>query len=610
MFVTVKFNLGKARMRWKIVIMISLACCAFMGNIAWAADEGTPPIQRLTNVTEEMLRNPSVEDWLMWRRNYGSWGHSSLKQINKANVRNLRLAWAWTQELGNQEAAPLVHRGIMYLAQSNNVVHALDARTGNLIWEYRHELPKFKGTYVKRQLHRSRNAIALYEDKVFLATGDARIVALDARTGKVIWNTMVADYNAGYNYTAGPLIVKGKVITGISGCTTPDTGGGCFLTAHDAKTGKELWRTYSIARAIARADDPADRTWGGIPLNERKGGSMWGTGSYDPELNLIFWGTAPPIPHSELARGVGPAFHLYTNSTLAIDPDSGKVIWHFQHLPGDNWNLDHAFERVLVDETVNGKRRRMLLTVGKTGIVWALDRTNGKYLWSTETIHQNVIRAINPKTGQVTLNRKVVPTKLNVDYNVCPSLYGGKIWQATAYNPGTKALYIPNANMCNDYRVVEQPPTPGEDYGRGRFKARYAPNSKGLVGRIDAVNVTTGKVIWKHERRPIISSGLFTTDGGLVIGGDAGRRAVALDADTGAVLWEQPLSASVGGFPMTYMVDGVQYLAIPTGSNMLAQFSAPLTPESIAPADRSAGNGSTLFVFKLAPGDRKVAGSQ
>lgn len=567
------------------------------------AAEPKMAIERFVPIADSALTSPDAKDWLMWRRTYDSWGHSPLNQINKHNISRLQLAWAWTQEPGNQEAAPLVYRGIMYLAQSNNVVHALDARTGELIWEYRHKLPELKGNYVKRQLHRSRNAIALYDDKVFLATGDARLLALDAKTGKEVWNVVVADYNKGYNYTAGPLIVKGKVIVGISGCTTPDTGGGCFLTAHDAKTGKELWRTYTIARP----EDPNDKTWADIPNGERKGGSLWGTGSYDPELNLIFWGTAPPIPHSELARGTGPAAHLYTNSTLAINPDTGKIGWYFQHLPGDNWNLDHAFERVLVDETVNGKKRRLLLTVGKTGIVWALDRGNGKYLWSTETVHQNVISAIDRATGSATLNREVVPTKLDTDQLVCPSLYGGKIWQATAYNPKTKALYVPNANMCNDYRVVEQPPTPGEDYGRGRFNVRHAPNNNGLVGRVDAVNVTTGKPMWKHERRPIISSGLLTTDGGIVIGGDAGRRVIALAADSGKVLWEQTLNAAIGGFPMTYMMDGEQYLAVPTGSNMLAQFSAPLTPESVAPTDRAAGNGSVLWVFKLNGGDIKSA---
>jgi alcohol dehydrogenase (cytochrome c) len=551
-------------------------------------------LQALEPVTQERLLAPQSNDWLMWRRTYNSWGHSPLDQINAKNVSELRLAWAWTQEPGNQEAVPLVNGGVMFLAQSNNVVHALDARTGDLLWEYRHPLPKLKGTYVKRQLVRARNSIALYKDKVYLATGDARLVALDARTGKVAWNVQVADYNPGFNYTAGPLLVKGKVIAGISGCTTPDTGGGCFITAHDSETGAELWRTHTIARA----GDPNDHTWNGMPLGERKGGSAWGTGSYDPELDLVFWGSAPPIPHSQLARGMDDGAFLYTNSTLALDPDTGRIVWYFQHLPQDNWNLDHAFERVLVDADYRGTPHKMLLTVGKTGIVWALDRRNGKFLWATPTVPQNVISDISP-AGAIKVNNRLKPATLDVDYLVCPSLYGGKIWQASAYNPTTAALYVPLANMCNDYKVVEQEPTPGEDYGRGRFTARHAPGNDGKVGRIEAVDVRTGRTLWKHERRPIVSSGVLTTDGDLVIAGDAGRRAFALHARTGKVLWEVPLSAAIGGYPMTYMVDGKQYLAIPVGTNMLAQFSAPLTPENVVPADRAPGNGSVLMVFAL-----------
>lgn len=575
-------------LHWVAGILMASTLC----SSAWA---GEPLMERLTPIGDDVAVNPSPNDWLMWRRTYNSWGYSPLDQINKHNIGKLQLAWAWTQEPGNQEAAPLVRDGVMFLAQSNNVVHALDAKTGDLIWEYRHPLPKLQGGYVRRQLVRARNSIALYGDRVFLTTGDARIVALDARSGKVVWNVQVADYNVGFNYTAGPLVVQGKVIAGISGCTTPDTGGGCFLTAHDAETGKELWRTHSIARP----GDPADASWNGVPLPQRKGGSLWGTGSYDPELNLIFWGTAPPIPHSELARGTGPGAHLYTNSTLAVDPDTGKVVWHFQHLPGDNWNLDHAFERVLVDAETGGELKRMVLTAGKTSIVWALDRKTGKYLWHRETVHQNVISRIDPETGQVTLNRDVVPTKLGQELLVCPSLYGGRIWQASAYSPNAKAIFMPLANMCNEYKVVEQPPTPGEDYGRGRFTPRHAPNNNGMLGRVEAIDVATGKPLWRHERRAVISGGLLATGGGLVIGGDGGRRAFALDADSGAVLWEQPLNSSIGGFPMTYMVDGTQYLAIPTGSSILSQFSAPLTPESIAPADRREGKGSTLMVFKL-----------
>ncbi len=574
-------------------VFITVIAIAWAASPVKAGEERT--VRSFTPVTDQVLLSPGGNDWPMFRRTYDSWGYSPLNQINTWNVHRLQLAWAWTQEPGNQEAAPLVHNGIMYLAQSNNVVHALDARTGDLIWEYRHKVPELKGSYVKRQLLRARNSITLYDDKVFLATGDARMVALNARTGQVVWNVAVADYNPGFNYTAGPLAVKGMVIAGISGCTTPDTGGGCFITAHDAKTGKEVWRTHTIARP----GDPADATWAGLPLKERKGGSAWGTGSYDPRLDLIFWGTGAPIPHSEMARGTGDGALLYTNSTLALNPDTGKIVWYFQHLPRDNWNLDHSFERVLVDTQVNGKPRRLLLTLGKAGIVTALDRETGEWVWSTETVYQNVISRIDPRTGAVTLNEEVIPRKLNVEYLICPSFYGGKIWQTTAYHPAMNALYVPLANMCMDFKVVEQEPTPGEDFGRGRLAARHAPNGNGLVGRIDAIDVATGRRLWKHERRPIVSSSLLTTAGGLVIGGDASRRLVILDARSGSILVEKPLNAAVAGFPMTYMVNGKQYLAVPTGTNMMAQFSSPLTPENRVPSDRKPGNGSMLLVFTL-----------
>jgi alcohol dehydrogenase (cytochrome c) len=300
-----------------------------------------------------------------------------------------------------------------------------------------------------------------------------------------------------------------------------------------------------------------------------------------------------------MARGTGAGALLYTNSTLALNPDTGKIVWHFQHLPRDNWNLDHAFERVLVDAQLNGKSRRLVLTLGKTGIVTALDRETGEWVWSTQTVHQNVISRIDPRTGAVTLNEEVIPRKLNADYLICPSFYGGKIWQTTAYHPATNALYVPLANMCMNFKVVEQEPTPGEDYGRGRLTARHAPKGNGMVGRIDAIDAATGRRLWKHERRTIVSSSLLTTAGGLVIGGDASRRLVILDARSGTVLVEKPLNAAVSGFPMTYMVDGKQYLAIPTGTNMLAQFSSPLTPENRVPSDRKPGNGSALLVFAL-----------
>jgi alcohol dehydrogenase (cytochrome c) len=300
-----------------------------------------------------------------------------------------------------------------------------------------------------------------------------------------------------------------------------------------------------------------------------------------------------------MVRGTGTGAALYTNSTLALDPDTGKIAWYFQHHPRDNWNLDHAFERVLVDAKIGDQTRQILLTVGKPGIIWALDRKTGEFLWAKETVEQNVVSHIDPRTGRVTLNEAVISKEMDKEYFICPSFYGGKVWQATAYNPATNALYVPLGNLCMDYKVVEQEPTPGEDYGRGRLQMRHGPHNNGKVGRVEAVDGATGKTLWTHERRAYWSSALLTTASGLVFGGDANRRVVAFDAHTGRVLWELPLSGPISGFLMTYMVDGQQYLAIPTGPNLMADLAAKLTPEFRVP-----GRAVTLWVFALPHDER------
>jgi alcohol dehydrogenase (cytochrome c) len=262
---------------------------------------GDTVLKALKPVTDEMLQRPDPGDWLMRRGDYRAWGYSTLDQIRAGNVGALKLAWAWNMEPGYQEEAPLVHDGVIFLGNPQNVVQALDGRTGDLLWEYRRELPKIEGGYHNDLFDRARGTIALYADKVILASADAHVVALDARTGKVVWDTTVADYRRGYTFTGGPMVAKGKVIAGISGCTNPDTAGGCFIVALDANTGTQLWRTQTIAQP----GSPGDESWNGLPLEKRNGGSVWTTGSYDPSLNLLFWGTGGPIPHTELVRGSG-----------------------------------------------------------------------------------------------------------------------------------------------------------------------------------------------------------------------------------------------------------------------------------------------------------------
>jgi alcohol dehydrogenase (cytochrome c) len=496
---------------------------------------------------------------------------------------------------GYAEAAPLVHDGVIFLDQPHNVVQALDGRTGDLLWEYRRTLPKVEGGYHNDLFNRTRGNIALYADKVFVTTVDAHIVALDARTGKVVWDTEVADYRQGYTFTGGPIVAKGKVISGVSGCTNPTTRGGCFIVAVDASTGKQAWLTHTIAQPGSLGDE----SWKGLPVEKRNGGSSWTSGSYDPSLNLVYFGTGGPIPHSEIVRGTGDGDVLFTDSTLALDADTGKIVWYRQFLPRDNWNFDHTFEQVLVDIDVDHQPRQALLAIGKPGILWALDRRTGEFLWARETAYQNIYKSIDPETGKVTVNRSLTPTKLDEVQFVCPSNYGAKLWMATAYNPESKTLFIPLNNLCMDYKAVEQEPTTGEDYGRGRMAFRFAPGSNGIIGRVDAIDVDTQRTLWTHQRRPYWSSSLLATAGGVVFGGDTNRRIVALDGASGKPLWELPLNSQPGGFPITYMAGGKQYVAVPVGFSLIGnRVVKALTPEIAIPS-----RGMTLMVFALPNGN-------
>ena len=341
-------------------------------------------------VTEAMLRNPAPGDWLNWRRTDSAWGYSPLDQIKRDNVQKLQVAWSWAMEDGAQESTPLVHDGIMYLPNPHGVIQALDAASGDLIWEYQ---PKAREVSAPSDsvIGGVQRNIAIFDDKIFGTTNDAHIIALDARTGKLVWETVVADSKQGYGYTSGPIVVRGKVIAGINGCSRYKEDV-CFITGHDAATGKELWRTSTIARP----GEPGGESWGDLPLRFRAGGDAWISGSYDSETNLIYWGTAQAKPWARVARGTdGDA--LYTNSTLALDPDTGKMRWYYQHLRGETHDMDEVFESVLID--LNG--RKSLFKMGKLGILWQIDRTNGTFVHATDLGYQNLVE-VGPESGTVT----------------------------------------------------------------------------------------------------------------------------------------------------------------------------------------------------------------
>ena len=588
----------RARLACSISIMVMLASLWLMAQV-----------KDFRPVTEAMLRNPAPGDWLNWRRTDNAWGFSPLDQINRQNVQQLQLAWSWAMDdSGAQESAPLVYDGVMYLPNPRGVIQALDAATGDLIWEYRPgaqtPTPAPSGGGAEptaiSPLSQRANAgggggdegrgiqrnIAIYGDKVFGTTNDAHIVAVEARTGKLVWDTKVADSKLGYSYTSGPIVVRGKVIAGITGCTRYKEDV-CFITGHDAATGREVWRTSTIARP----GEPGGDTWGDLPLTFRAGGDAWIPGSYDPEANLVYWATAQAKPWARVARGTdGDA--LYTNSTLALDPDTGKMKWYYQHLPGETQDMDEVFENILID--VGG--RKSLFKMGKLGILWQLDRTTGAFVHATDIGYQNIVQ-VNPQTGKVTYRQGKIP-ELGVEVDQCPSTAGFKSWRAMAYSPQTNVIYIPlNLNCEKATFGPVQKVVGGGGVGPVRRRDYKHPESKGNLGEFMALNITTGRAIWTQRTPSPSNTAALPTAGGVVFGGDWDRHVYAYDAATGKILWQARLPTSAQGFPITYLAKGKQYVAVPAGIGG-GSWSTLLPPE-LAPEIRRPNSGNTLVVFAL-----------
>lgn len=565
-----------------------LVCATLSTIVAIGAPAPTP-------VTEQNLQSPSPNDWLMFRGNYGSWGYSALEQIDRENVGSLALAWTWSMDPGPNQATPLVHDGILYLPSPRDVIQALDARSGELLWEYRREIPK-ELNLGKLEFTPKRN-VAIYQNKIFTTTTDGYVVAIDSATGKQLWQTLLGDPKT-FTHSSGPIVVRGKVISGRS-CEF-ETQGGCFIAAHDAETGQEVWR-FNV---IARPGEPGGDTWGDIPLEKRMHVGAWFVGSYDPETNLVYWGTSVPSPHPEIVRGSGNAKLLYSNSTIALDPDTGRLAWYYQNFPRDNWDLDHPFERMLVDVPLNpdrkevwrinpdakrGELRKVLTGVpGKTGMIWTLDRATGQFLWATPTVFQNVIADIDPRTGEVTLDERAIPKKMTDSFGtVCPGYGGGKNWPSGSYDPTTRAIYVPLSNACMKPQM-----SPSEVLGMDFGTHFIAPGAKAL-GTLQAISVETGKTLWRMDEQAGQYS-TMSTAGGLLFAGNSDRRFRAYRSDDGKILWETILNGPVSGFPVSYAVDGEQYVAVTAGAGsvLYSHWNAILGKQA------RGGNG-TLYVFRL-----------
>jgi PQQ-dependent dehydrogenase (methanol/ethanol family) len=532
-------------------------------------------------VTDEMLRHPPAGDWLSWRRTLDGQGYSPLAQITRRNVKQLRLAWAITMREGSNQATPLVHDGIMYLVNPDNVVQAINAATGDVIWEYAYVFPADSKT-----LGGPTRNIAIYKDKLFLSTYDAALVALEARTGKQVWRTSKADYTKGYTQTSGPIMADGVVVSGINGCEQFKRGG-CFVTGHDPDSGKELWR----ASTIALPGDPNDATWAAQPPELRAGGDTWIPGSYDPDRHLFYIGTAQAKPWVAASRHM--TTHdaaLYTDSTLALDPKTGKIVWYFQHVAGETLDMDAVFERVLVDLD----RHAYLFTIGKDGILWKLDRDNGKFVDFAETVFQNVFQPLDKSTGRLEYRQDIVDAKIGDRISVCPGLFGGHNWQATAYSPQTHSLIIPLHQLCAALtgRAVQMEEGGG---GFGADEQNYAmPEAMGMLGRLSSWDLSTMQVRWSKTQRALFLTGALTTAGGLVFVGDADRYFKAFDVATGELKWQTRLASAAHGYPITYSVQGKQYIAVPAGSGIFRYVTSQMLAESYQPR-----GGNALYVFEL-----------
>jgi alcohol dehydrogenase (cytochrome c) len=555
----------------------------------------TAQVQRYVPVTQQMLENPSPDDWLMFSRTYDAQRFSPLKQITKQNVGQLRMTWTRGMGAGQTETIPIVHNGVMYVVNPGAVVQALDATSGNVLWEYKRPVPANVASQGRTK------SLAIYQDIIAYTAPDSFVVGLDARTGEPRWQTKVDSRGN----TSGPLIVEGKVI---SGGACAGNRANCYISAHDALTGKEVWRFYTTPAP----GEPGDESWAGAPVDKRLA-STWGLpGAYDPVRKMLYWGVANPMPDQRSARHDGnpdavsrtAPSDLYSNSTIALDPATGKLAWYYQHLPGDDWDSDYTHERTLVRTRVSpdpkfvkwinpdiprNQERDLAVTIGEAGGLFVLDRSTGQFLWAEPfpfDAKESVISGIDVKTGKTSINWDNVFKTPGEKHTIC--YWNTRSYWPTAYSPSTNSLYTSYIDNCREL-------TTAGPAGRGGWKVVPRPGSdpKALTG-LAKINLSTGEILRFDLGRAPGNGAMLATAGDLVFHGDMSRRFRAFDAETGKQLWESILGGNVSVSTISYAVNGKQYIAVMTGDNLKVPELAAEVPELKTPSGHNA-----IYVFSL-----------
>lgn len=528
-------------------------------------------------VTEEMLNAPAPENWLAWRRSHMGTGFSPLKQINVDNVAALRVAWSQPLPAGPTMTEPLERDGILYAYGYGDEVFAFDGADGRLLWHYRYALGNAMPT--------GKKTMALLGDKLFFPTSDMHMVALDARTGRLLWDQKVIE--GPYMITGGPLAAAGVLMQGLTAGGQGRSNG--LIVGMDAETGKHLWTFNPIAAPGMEGGD----SWNGVPFDKRSGASVWTSGTYDEKNGLAFWGAGQTYDTGPLLKRVPGADNaaLYTNSTLALDPKTGRLVWFFQHLKNDQYDLDWAFERIIGMLRINGVDRRVVITSGKAGLIDVLDAKTGKYLKTADMGLQNFVIGIDPKTGEKKVDPELLPRSDKTVF-VCPHAGGGRNWLPSAFVQSTQILYITGREVCMDLVPDEQ----GFMTSKVRMEFAPRPDGDGRYGVLQAIDLQSGSILWKARRRAPYNMGVLATGGGLVFTGSMDRQFIAFDQKTGQELWKQGVSDIPNASPIAYSIDGKQYIAMVVGhGNPMSGGLFGMTPEVSVPTV----NNAAIYVFAL-----------